>query len=49
MGGEPIMALAVLGMPVGKISIETARQILKGPDLCRSRHYGRGRTLHRLS
>jgi selenide,water dikinase len=30
MGGKPIMALAVLGMPVGKISTETVREILKG-------------------
>src|SRR5262249_57824486 len=30
MGGKPIMALAVLGMPVGKISTETVREILQG-------------------
>jgi selenide, water dikinase len=30
MGGKPIMALAVLGMPVGKISTKTVREILKG-------------------
>ena len=30
MGGTPIMALAILGMPLGKISNETVRQILEG-------------------
>jgi selenide,water dikinase len=30
MGGKPIMALAILGMPIGKISNETVREILKG-------------------
>src|SRR3954469_22831267 len=30
MGGKPIMALAILGMPVGKIATETVREILKG-------------------
>jgi len=30
MGGKPIMALAILGMPVGKISNEMVREILKG-------------------
>src|ERR1700674_1964156 len=30
MGGKPIMALAILGMPVGKVSIETVRAILDG-------------------
>src|ERR1700693_1207621 len=30
MGGRPIMALAILGMPVGKVSIETVRAILDG-------------------
>jgi selenide,water dikinase len=30
MGGKPIMALAVLGMPVGKIPTEAVRDILKG-------------------
>jgi selenide,water dikinase len=30
MGGRPIMALAILGMPVGKIPTETVRAILKG-------------------
>ena len=30
MGGTPIMALAILGMPVGKISTETVRKILEG-------------------
>jgi hypothetical protein len=29
MGGKPIMALAILGMPVDKIPVEMAREILK--------------------
>jgi selenide,water dikinase len=30
MGGRPIMALAILGMPVDKLPVETVRQILAG-------------------
>ncbi|MEZ2128766.1 MULTISPECIES: selenide, water dikinase SelD [unclassified Sinorhizobium] len=30
MGGKPIMALAVLGMPIDKMPIEMVREILKG-------------------
>jgi len=30
MGGKPIMALAILGIPVDKIAAETVRDILKG-------------------
>ena len=30
MGGKPIMALAILGMPLDKIAPETVREILKG-------------------
>jgi len=30
MGGKPIMALAILGMPLGKLPVETVRQILAG-------------------
>jgi selenide, water dikinase len=30
MGGKPIMALAILGMPLGKISMDTVRAILSG-------------------
>ena len=30
MGGKPIMALAILGMPLGKLPIETVRAILEG-------------------
>ena len=30
MGGKPVMALAILGMPLGKIPIEMVRDILKG-------------------
>ena len=36
MGGMPIFALAILGMPLGKIAPETVRQILDGGrELCR--------------
>ncbi len=30
MGGKPVLALAILGMPVGKIPVEMVREILKG-------------------
>ena len=30
MGGRPMLALAILGMPLGKISPETVRAILAG-------------------
>jgi selenide,water dikinase len=30
MGGKPIMALAILGMPIGKLPVETVRAILHG-------------------
>jgi selenide,water dikinase len=30
MGGKPILALAILGMPLGKLPIETVRAILEG-------------------
>jgi selenophosphate synthase len=30
MGGAPTIALAILGMPLGKIAPETARMILEG-------------------
>ncbi|MFT3731551.1 MAG: selenide, water dikinase SelD [Hyphomicrobium sp.] len=30
MGGRPIMALAILGMPLGKLPVETVRSILDG-------------------
>jgi selenide,water dikinase len=30
MGGKPIFALAILGIPVDKIALETVREILKG-------------------
>src|SRR5215470_14497937 len=37
MGGKPIMALAILGMPVDKIAPETVREILKGgASICAS-------------
>ena len=35
MGGKPIMALAILGMPIGKVSPATVREILGGgADIC---------------
>jgi selenide,water dikinase len=30
MGGKPILALAILGMPLGKLPVETVREILRG-------------------
>jgi selenide,water dikinase len=37
MGAKPIMALAILGIPLEKISIETVREILKGgASVCES-------------
>src|ERR1700749_1660353 len=30
MGGKPIMALAILGMPLGKLSVDTVRTLLAG-------------------
>ncbi len=30
MGGRPLLALAILGMPLGKIPVEMVREILKG-------------------
>jgi selenide,water dikinase len=30
MGGKPVMALAILGMPLGKLPVETVRAILQG-------------------
>src|ERR1700749_1707512 len=30
MGGKPIMALAILGMPLGQLPVETVRLILEG-------------------
>src|SRR6187402_3751480 len=32
MGGKPILALAILGMPLGKVDIETVRAILAGGE-----------------
>lgn len=32
MGGKPIMALAILGMPLGKLEVETVRAILAGGE-----------------
>jgi selenophosphate synthase len=30
MGGRPLMALAILGMPLDKLPVETVREILNG-------------------
>ncbi len=36
MGGTPILALAIVGMPINKISVETIRAILQGGEaVCR--------------
>ena len=32
MGGKPLMALAILGMPLGKLAFEDVREILRGGD-----------------
>ena len=50
MGGKPIMALAILGMPVGKIPPEMVREILKGgAAVCADgRHPDRRRPFDRL-
>ena len=50
MGGKPIMALAILGMPLGKLPIETVRADPGGRrfDLRRGRHSGRRRPFDRL-
>jgi len=32
MGGKPIMALAILGMPLDKLDVETVRRILEGGE-----------------
>lgn len=32
MGAQPIMALAIVGMPVGKLPVETIRDILRGGE-----------------
>lgn len=34
MGGKPIMALAILGMPLGKLPVETVATILAGAEAC---------------
>src|SRR6201999_1378013 len=37
MGGKPVMALAILGMPLGKIEPDTVRKILEGGSaVCQS-------------
>ena len=37
MGGKPLFALAIVGMPVGKLPVETIRQILAGGEaICRT-------------
>ena len=37
MGGSPILALAIVGMPVGKMPTEVMRRIMEGgADVCRS-------------
>ena len=50
MGGTPIMALALVGMPIDQLPVETIRRILQGGEsVCaRSRHSDRRRPHHRL-
>lgn len=37
MGGKPLFALAIVGMPVGRLPVETIRQILAGGEsVCRA-------------
>jgi selenide,water dikinase len=37
MGGKPLFALAIVGMPVGKLPVETIREILAGGEsVCRA-------------
>ena len=43
MGGKPIMALAILGMPVGKVSTDIVRDILRGGARCAARPAFRSR------
>ena len=49
MGGRPIMALAVLGMPIDKLPVETVRAILAGgAEVCAEAGYpGRRRPFDR--
>ena len=37
MGGTPIMALALVGMPINVLSVETIGKIIKGGQRCRHR------------
>ena len=50
MGGTPIMALAILGMPIKVLPPEVIREILRGGEsVCAaSRHSDRGRPQHRF-
>ena len=50
MGGKPIMALAILGMPIGKLPLEMMRDILRRRrlGLRRGGHPGRRRPFDRL-
>ncbi|MEO8343978.1 MAG: AIR synthase related protein [Gallionella sp.] len=50
MGGTPIMALAIVGMPINKLPVETIRAILQGGEsgVPGRRDSTGGRTFHRL-
>ena len=50
MGGRPIMALAILGMPIDKMAPETVREILRrrAGGVRRRRHPDRRRAFDRL-
>ena len=48
MGGKPMMALALLGMPVGKVSVETIQRIVAGGQaVCAGRRHSDRRRVTR--
>jgi selenide,water dikinase len=50
MGGTPLVAVAILGWPISKLSAETAGQVVKGGrDVCQQLGFSSGRRAqHRL-
>lgn len=39
MGGTPVLALAILGWPIGKLPVEAAQQVLNGArEICKEAH-----------
>ena len=51
MGGEPIMAIAILGWPLDKLEPEVAGQVMEGArSICQEAgHSAGGRPQHRLA